>query len=337
MPRTPLSFFIFQRTPNYTIPAHNAPLAPDYVREVKADYAGMRARAKTNHPGIDGSFRKVHALDATPDERQAEYERRWQYGGLTFMGSYGDLMFEQEANDTVADFVRNKIREIVDDPDVAKALCPTNIIGGKRLCVDSNYFATFNRDNVTLVDVKAQPIEKITANGVRAHGRNFDVDALIIATGFDAMTGAITSVDIRGRRNANLQAQWADGPSSYLGLAMSDFPNLFTITGPGSPSVFTNMIPTIEQHVDWISDCLAYMAANKHTSIEAENEAQKAWWDHVQEVAAEGLKSTTDSWYLGANVSGKARVFMPYYGGFPDYCDKCEDVVAKGYDGFAFG
>ena len=329
--------FVFQRTPNYAIPAHNALLDPEKVKAIKADYPGMRERARNNHPGIDGDFRKDDALDATPEERKAEYARRWQNGGLTFMGAYGDLMLNKEANDTIANFVRDKIREIVNDPALAELLCPDNIIGGKRLCVDTNYFATYNRDNVSLIDVKERPIEAITAKGVRAHGRDFEVDALIIATGFDAMTGALTNIDIRGRDNASLQGRWADGPSSYLGLAMADFPNLFTITGPGSPSVFTNMIPTIEQHVDWVSDCLAYMTAHNYTSIEAEREAEKDWWDHVQEVAAEGLKSTTDSWYLGANVSGKARVFMPYYGGFPKYCAKCEEVVADGYTGFAFG
>ena len=327
--------FVFQRTPNYAVPAHNAPLDPEYVAEVKADYAGMRERARNNHPCIDGSFRKGHALDATPEERQAEYERRWQYGGLTFMGAYGDLLMTQAANDTAANFVRDKIRSIVHDPAVAELLCPTNIIGGKRLCIDINYYATYNRDNITLVDVKERPIEAITPTGVRAHGKDFEVDALVIATGFDAMTGALTSIDICGRDGAKLRERWANGPSSYLGLAMADFPNLFTITGPGSPSVFTNMIPSIEQHANWITDCIDYMRAREYTRIEPEPAAERAWWDHVQEVAAEGLKATTASWYLGANVSGKARVFMPYYGGFPKYCEKCDEVVAGGYEGFS--
>ena len=327
--------FVFQRTPNYAIPAHNAPLDPRYVKDFKANYARIRAEAKQTPPGIYGRFRQGKAMEVTPSERLAEYERRWADGGLAFMGSYGDLMFSQESNDTVADFVRAKIREIVEDPELAQTLCPDNIIGGKRLCVDTNYFATFNRDNVALIDVREQPIEAIFATGVRAHGRDFEVDALVIATGFDAMTGALTSIDIHGRNGDGLRERWAAGPSSYLGLAMADFPNLFTVTGPGSPSVFTNMIPTIEQHVDWIADCIAYMRAHDYIAIEAEPEAQATWWDHVQEVAAAGLKTTTDSWYLGANVEGKARVFMPYYGGFPDYCRKCEEVVAGGYAGFA--
>jgi cyclohexanone monooxygenase len=327
---------VFQRTPNYAVPAHNAPLAPDYVKEFKANYAEIRAQAKKTHPGIYGPFRTDSALDATPQERRAEYERRWARGGLTFMGAYGDLMQRREANDTAADFVRDRIRELVDDPTVAELLCPDNIIGGKRLCVDSDYFATYNRDNVHLIDVKQQPIEAITENAIRAHGREFAIDALVIATGFDAMTGALTAIDICGRGGASLRERWAGGPSSYLGLAMADFPNLFTVTGPGSPSVFTNMLPTIEQHVDWIADCLAYMRAHDYTAIEARPEAEKRWWNHHQEVARIGLKTTTDSWYLGANVAGKARVFMPYYGGFPDYCRTCEQVVADGYEGFEF-
>ncbi|MDP6517887.1 MAG: NAD(P)/FAD-dependent oxidoreductase [Alphaproteobacteria bacterium] len=328
--------FVFQRTPNYTIPARNAPLDPDRVKDIKANYGAMRARAKTSLVGIAGDYNLGSALEAAPEDRQAEYERRWLQGGVTFMGAYGDLMLEKDANETAANFVRGKIREVVEDPALAETLCPDNIIGGKRLCVDTDYFATYNRDNVTLIDVKGRPIEAITAGAVRAHGRDFEIDVLIIATGFDAMTGALNNIDIRGRGDACLRERWADGPSSYLGLAMADFPNLFTVTGPGSPSVFTNMIPSIEQHVDWITDCLGYMKARNYTAIEAEGDAEKGWWDHVQEVAAQGLKATTDSWYLGANVAGKPRVFMPYYGGFPAYCQKCEQVAADGYEGFAF-
>ena len=328
---------VFQRTPNYAIPAHNSSLDKEYENWVKDHYAEFRSQAKETPPGIYGRFRVGKALDATPAERQAEYEERWKAGGLAFMGAYGDLMLSKEANDTAAEFVRNKIREIVDDPQTAEILCPKNIIGGKRLCVDTNYYATFNKPNVHLIDVCDNPVEAITPTGVRAHGQVLEVDVLIFATGFDAMTGALTAVDIRGKHDASLRDRWSDGPISYLGLAMADFPNLFTVTGPGSPSVFTNMLPTIEQHVEWISNCLAWMKDRNYTAIEAEHEAEGAWWDHHQEVAKIGIKTTTDSWYLGANVHGKARVFMPYYGGFPDYCRKCEEVVADGYAGFAFG
>jgi cyclohexanone monooxygenase len=328
--------YVFQRTPNYAVPAHNAPLDEEHVREVKARYAALRASARTTFPGIHGSFRSESALEASDEERRAELERRWREGGLTFMGAYGDLLLNDEANALVAEFVRGKIREKVEDPRTAELLCPDNIIGGKRLCVDSGYYETFNRDNVTLVDIRSAPIEAITAGAVRAGGRDYPVDTLVIATGFDAMTGALMNVDIRGRDQTSLRERWAEGPSSYLGLAMADFPNLFTITGPGSPSVFTNMLPTIEQHVDWVADAIAHAYASGKTTIEARQDAEAKWWHHVQQVAAQGLKGSTLSWYLGSNVAGKARVFMPYYGGFPAYCAKCEQVVADGYEGFTF-
>jgi len=328
--------YVFQRTPNYSIPARNAPLKPELVKDVKARYAEFRAEAKKTPPGIHAVFNPGSVLDATPEARQAEFEARWKLGGLTFMGGYGDLMLTRQGNDVAANFVRDRIRGIVKDPAVAELLCPKNIIGGKRLCVDTDYYATYNRDNVTLTDVKEQPIEAITAKAVRAHGRDFEVDALVIATGFDAMTGALRNIDIRGLQGTSLRERWNDGPSSYLGLAMADFPNLFTITGPGSPSVFTNMLPTIEQHVEWVTDCIGYMQTRNYTSIEAQGAAERDWWNHVQDVAKVGLKSTTDSWYIGANVADKPRVFMPYLGGFPEYCRKCEQVVADGYAGFSF-
>lgn len=327
---------VFQRTPNYAIPARNGPLDPEYVASIKADYAALRARARTTHPAIDADFRRDLAVEATPAERAAAFERRWAIGGLTFLGCYGDLLLDKAANDSAADFVRDKIRATVKDPEVAEKLCPKNVIGAKRLCVDTDYYETYNRDNVTLVDVGDPPIEAIVPEGVRAHGRLFPADILVIATGFDAMTGALTRIDIRGRGDASLRDRWAAGPSSYLGLAMADFPNLFTVTGPGSPSVFTNMIVSIEQHVDWIADCLAHMRSHDRRTVEADPEAQALWWDHVQEVAHRGLKAAADSWYLGANVAGKARVFMPYHGGFPQYCRECEEVAAAGYRGFAF-
>jgi cation diffusion facilitator CzcD-associated flavoprotein CzcO len=327
---------VFQRTANYSIPARNAPLDLEYVKSVKARYAEFRAEAAKTPPGIHAVFNPGSVLEATPEEREAAYEERWQKGGLIFMGAFGDAMLSQRANDVPANFVRRKIREIVKDPKIADKLCPKNIIGAKRLCVDTGYYATFNRDNVALIDLKDQPFEEITANSVRVKGETVEVDALVIATGFDAMTGAIMNVDIRGRGGARLRERWAGGPSSYLGLAMADFPNLFTVTGPGSPSVFTNMLPTIEQHVNWIADCIGYMNTRNYRCIEATPDAERDWWEHVQEVGNVGLKGTTDSWYIGANVEGKARVFMPYLGGYPQYCERCEEIVADGYKGFAF-
>ena len=325
---------VFQRTANYSIPAHNAPLDKDYEAKIKARYKDFRAEAKKTGPGFHSVFETDSVLDATPEERERRYWERWQQGGLGFLGCFADHMMTQEGNDLAAKFVHDRIREIVKDPETAEILCPKNLIGAKRFCVDTNYYATFNRPNVALVDIRANPIERISANAVHAGGEAYEADILVMATGFDAMTGALTAVDIRGVGGASLRERWAEGPSSYLGLAMADFPNLFTVTGPGSPSVFTNMLPSIEQHVDWIADCIEYMEARNYRRIEADADAEEQWWDHVQEVGAVGLKATVDSWYIGANIEGKARGMMPYLGGFPQYCEKCDEVAAEGYAGF---
>ena len=326
---------VFQRTANYTIPAHNAPLDPDYVREVKAHYPAMRKRAKSTPPGIDFKINMASAI-ATPDaERQREFQERWDYGGLGFMASFSDLLLNDESNKTAAAFVRAKIREVVKDPELADRLSPRNVIGCKRLCVDTGYWATFNQPHVTLVDVSDTPIERITADGLRANGKDYTFDCLVLATGFDAMTGALLRIDIRGREGRSLQDKWTEGPKTYLGVAMAGFPNLFTITGPGSPSVLTNMLPSIEQHVEWIADCIEYVRSRGATLIEASRDAEEAWVGHVGETAGATLRSSCSSWYIGANIPGKPRVFMPYIGGFPAYIERCEAVVKAGYEGFA--
>jgi cyclohexanone monooxygenase len=326
--------YVFQRTPNYAVPAHNAPLAPDLVREIKADYAGFRARAKQTPTGNLFDIGGPSALAVSDEEREREYEARWAYGGLPFLAAYADLMFDADANQTVADFVRAKIRGIVHDPAVADLLTPKYVIGCKRLCVDTGYYESFNRDNVTLVDVSDTPIERIAPDGVSVDGQVYPVDAIVFATGFDAMTGAMLRIDIRGRAGEPLKAKWQDGPRTYLGLALAGFPNLFMITGPGSPSVISNMLPSIEQHVDWIADCLEYMRTHNLRRIEAQPDAEDAWVAHVNEVAGRSLRSTCNSWYVGANVPGKPRVYMPYIGGVPVYAAKCEQVAAGGYEGF---
>jgi cyclohexanone monooxygenase len=326
--------YVFQRTPNYAVPAHNAPLAPDLVREIKADYAGFRARAKQTPTGNLFDIGGPSALAVSDEEREREYEARWAYGGLPFLAAYADLMFDADANQTVADFVRAKIRGIVHDPAVADLLTPKYVIGCKRLCVDTGYYETFNRNNVTLVDVSDTPIERIAPDGVSVDGQVYPVDAIVFATGFDAMTGAMLRIDIRGRAGEPLKAKWQDGPRTYLGLALAGFPNLFMITGPGSPSVISNMLPSIEQHVDWIADCLEYMRTHNLRRIEAQPDAEDAWVAHVNEVAGRSLRSTCNSWYVGANVPGKPRVYMPYIGGVPVYAAKCEQVAAGGYEGF---
>jgi len=326
--------YVFQRTPNYAVPAHNAPLDPDHLKRVKADYPALRTRAKQTMTGIDFDYSDKKALETSPQDRRREYERRWDHGGLWFLGAYQDLLVSQEANETAAEFVRDKIREKVSNPEVARLLAPKHTIGCKRLCVDIGYYETFNRPNVTLIDVSAEPIEEITPRGVRARGAEYPVDAIIFATGFDAMTGALMRIDIRGRDGLSLQQKWSEGPRSYLGLAMAGFPNLFTITGPGSPSVLTNMLPTIEQHVEWIADLLAFMRARGLAVIEPDPGAEAEWVAHVGELAGRTLRYSCGSWYLGVNIAGKPRVFMPYIGGFPRYVERCNEIAAGGYQGF---
>jgi len=332
---------VFQRTPNFSVPAQNHPLDAETQRRIKAEYRRFREENKRMgagfgawHPWNEGS-----ALEETPEQRERRYQYHWELGGLLFLRAYGDLLVDAEANRTAAEFVRGKIRSIVRDPEVAEKLCPQDVddvVGCKRLCADSGYFETFNRDNVTLVDVRESPIEAITETGVMTHDETYALDCLVFATGFDAMTGALERIDIRGRGGRTLREKWSEGPRTYLGLAVAGFPNLFTITGPGSPSVLTNMLPSIEQHVDWIADAIEHLRARDLDSMEAERGAEEAWVEHVNEVADATLFPTCNSWYLGANVPGKPRVFMPCPG-FPEYVAKCEEVVANGYEGFTLG
>ena len=302
--------------------------------KIKASYPEMRARARKTMGGIDGRYNTGSAMDVSATERAAEFERRWQEGGLTFSAAYGDFLLNKASNDALVAFVHGKIRGIIKDKSTADKLCPDNIIGAKRLCVDTDYYETFNRDTVDLVDIRETPVTAITESGVQVADRTYEADIIVIATGFDAMTGALKDIDIHGVSGISLCDQWLEGPSTYLGLAMAGFPNLFTVTGPGSPSVLSNMLPTLEQHVEWITDCIAYLRENARRRIEALPDAEKAWWRHVQELGQVGLKHTIDSWYLGANIEGKPRVFMPYLGGCPAYFKKCEEVVANGYEGF---
>jgi cation diffusion facilitator CzcD-associated flavoprotein CzcO len=328
---------VFQRTANYSVPAYNRALAEEARAAIKQDYQAIRAmnRERDVAFGINWGPPGGLTFDSTKEERLEVYERYWKMGGLGFLSVFEDILLDQKANDEVSGFVRGKIRAVVDDPDTARLLSPDHVLGCKRPCVDTNYFQTYNRDNVELVDISGHPIDRITEKGLVTGGREFEFDCLVLATGFDAMTGALHSIDIRGRRGQTLVDKWSAGPITYLGLGTNGFPNFFTITGPGSPSVLTNMVASIEQHVDWISDCFDFMQRNDHATIEATREAEEAWVLHVNKIADETLYPTCNSWYLGANVPGKPRVFMPHIG-FPPYVEKCDEVVAAGYQGFDF-
>jgi cyclohexanone monooxygenase len=331
---------VFQRTPNFSIPARNRKVTPEETARVKARYDDLRKRQRADYIGLVGGIEPIEtnsrsALEATPEERLREYEYRWELGGLYYYTSYADLFSSQEANDTLAEFVRNKIRETVKDPKTAEILCPkTYPFGTKRLCADSGYYETFNRDNVTLVDIQAEPIETFTAKGPVVAGREYDLDAVVFATGFDAMTGALFSIDIRGRGGVVLKDKWAAGPYTYLGIMTAGFPNMFITTGPGSPSVLYNMIIGNEQHVDWIADSIAYLRRHGRRTIEPTAEAELEWVKHVNEVGEGTLFVKANSWYLGANVPGKPRVILPYLGGFTVYEQKCAEVAANDYAGF---
>jgi cation diffusion facilitator CzcD-associated flavoprotein CzcO len=328
---------VFQRTPNFSVPAHNGPLDPDAIAAWKADRAEYRRRQRASHGGfLSSDPNPQSALEVDDETRRRTFEERWARGGFAIGGAFSDVASNPAANATAAAFVADKIREIVKDPRTADILTPkTYPFGTKRLCVDTDYWTTFNRPNVTLVDAAATPIEAITPTGLRTTDRAFEFDVIVYAIGFDAMTGPLLRIDIRGRGGLALGDVWAEGPKSYLGLMIAGFPNLFTVTGPGSPSVLSNMIVSIEQHVDWISDCLAHLRDRQLGVIEATGPAQEAWVAHVNECAAATLFPQANSWYMGANIPGKPRVFMPYIAGVGIYRDKCDEVAASGYDGFA--
>jgi cyclohexanone monooxygenase len=327
---------VFQRTPNYSIPAHNRPFGAAELRAIKAGYAELRQRARVTGGGNYLDHGTKAALSVSEEERQREYERRWQIGGNGFVVCYSDLFFDLEANETAAEFVRRRIRETVRDPEVAERLTPRDHpIGSKRICVDTDYYATYNRDNVELVDVRADPIETFTETGLRTGSREFQFEAVVFATGYDAMTGPLLRLNIEGANGVRLADKWAAGPRTYLGLLSADFPNFFMLTGPGSPSVLASVIAAIEQHVDFTVELLERMRADHKTVVEAEREAEDAWVEHVNALAAQTIYPRANSWYLGTNVPGKPRVFMPYSGGLHNYRAECEGIAEAGYPGLA--
>ncbi len=324
---------VFQRTPNFSIPAWNGPLSDAAQGAWKACYADHRARAR--EVGSLYEFSDRTAVDTEPAERTREYEKRWSLGGVNFVHAFNDLMVNAESNDTIADFVRAKIASIVKDSGVAQLLSPRNHpLGTKRICVDTGYYETFNRANVQLVDLKQTPITQVSADAVHTSAGSFAVDAIVFATGYDALTGALARIDIRGVGGRSLRDKWADGPQTLLGLMSAGFPNLFMITGPGSPSVLVNMIVGIEQHVEWISRCLAHLRERGLTHIDAEPDAEQRWVAHVNAAADRTLFPRADSWFLGANIPGKPRVFMPYVAKIGVYRRECDAVADAGYAGF---
>lgn len=326
---------VFQRTPQYSIPARNAPLTDDRQLDVKSRYEEFReanfAMPQALGSEIPNYNDSVH--DASDEQRRKRLEGAWDRGGTLFLASFGDLLLDESANVYAQDFVREKIAEIVQDPKTASKLTPEHIIGCKRLVIDTDYFETFNRSNVHLVDVGSDPIQRITESGLSTLSKEFEFDVLVFATGFDAMTGSILRVDITGRDGLAIQEKWSEGPRTYLGLSVPGFPNMFTVSGPGSPSVLTNMIISIEQHVEWISDCIAWLDERQYVTIEATSEAEENWVDHVNTKADRTLFPSCNSWYLGANVPGKTRVFMPLLG-FPGYVRRCDQVAENNYEGF---
>lgn len=327
---------VFQRTAAFSMPSQNGPTDPAKVKAWFENRDKYHQRQRHSAFGLlmtEIAPRSAH--EVSDEERRRLYEERWARGGLGIVGTFYDLLTDEKANDTAAEFVREKIRSLVQSPEVAKKLTPYgHPIFTKRPCVDSGYFETFNRDNVTLVDLCAEPLERVTETGIRAGGKDYDFDILVLAIGFDAMTGALCNIDIRGRRGVSLKDQWADGPGTYLGLAVAGFPNMFLITGPGSPSVLGNMMSAIEENANWIADCITHMDERRLSAIEATREAQDQWVAEVNRAAEATLYPRARSWYMGDNVPGKKRVFLPYIGGYERYLDRCDEVASNGYAGF---
>ncbi|MFD1984318.1 flavin-containing monooxygenase [Mesorhizobium newzealandense] len=327
--------YVFQRTPNFSIPARNRPMDAEYENWWKSNYAERRAQARTMPAGILCDLGDKSALAVAPEQRLQEYERRWAAGGTAFTAAYSDLLRNGQSNETAAQFVREKIRRVVEDPQVAELLTPVDHpIGAKRICADTKYFETFNRENVTLVDLRANSIREISSNGITVGSEFYELDTLVLATGFDAMTGALNKIDIVGRQGLTLKEKWRDGPNTFLGLMSAGFPNLFIVTGPGSPSVLTNVIVAIEDNVEWIAECIAHLVDVDADYIEATASGEETWMEQVRQAAEGTLYTQAKSWYLGVNIPGKPAVFMPYVGGVPAYQRVCQEVAADGYKGF---
>jgi cyclohexanone monooxygenase len=328
---------VFQRTPNYATPIGNGAMDPELERHVKANYAAIRERSRNHFLGVPYDLVQPSAMAVNSEQRREVYEQRWAQGGFRlFFDAFADLVFDEAANHTAAEFIREKIRQRVTDPQVAATLAPTDYpYATKRPPLETNYYETFNRDNVTLVDLRSTPIERVTQTGIRTSDADRELDDIVLATGFDAMTGPLLRLNLRGRDGLPLLERWTHGPRTYLGLMVHGFPNLFLITGPQSPSVLYNMPLAIEDHVDWIADCITHLRQRGSGWIEPTADAEAGWVAETAELAGATLLPRTDSWYMGANVPGKPRVCMVYLGGAPAYRQICAEVVSKNYAGFA--
>ncbi|AKK27805.1 cyclohexanone monooxygenase [Mycobacterium sp. EPa45] len=327
--------YVFQRTPNYSVPAGNRPLTADEVADIKANYTERRRMSWRSGGGSPHVAHPKLTMEATPEERRTAFEKRWELGGVLFSKTFADQMISLEANEEARKFYEEKVRAVIDDPGVADLLIPTDHpIGTKRICTDSNYFQTFNRPNVTLISVRDTPIESIDETGIATAETHFDIDALVLATGFDAMTGALAKIDIVGRSGQRLTDDWADGPRTYLGLGTDGFPNLLLVSGPGAPAVLANMVLHAEAHINWIADAIEYLDDCGYDAIEPTAEAVESWIAECAQRAEATLFTKANSWYMGANVPGKPRGFMLFIGGFGTYLDICNEVADAGYKGF---
>jgi len=328
---------VFQRTPNFSLPAGHKRYTDEEVAKLKATYSERRVEVRDSPTGNVYDPNPMSALEDTPENRRRNFVRRQSNGAFAIMFAYNDLLTSMEANSFFTEFLQDEIRNKVNDPAVAEDLVPTGYpAGSKRMCVDGGYYETFNRSNVRLVNVKKTPIEEFTETGILVGDENIELDVVIYATGFDAMTGAMNKIDIRGRNGLALQEKWADGPRAYIGLMISDFPNMFMIAGPGSPSVLGNVIHSAEQHVNWFSTAIEHMRVEGHDTMEPTEQAENDWLEHVAQVADSTVYTKTNSWYLGSNIPGKPRVFMAYLGGTNAFRKICDEIAAEGYRGFEF-
>ncbi len=328
---------VFQRTANYSVPARNHDLTDDMRRELEENYEEMRRLVLASPIGMPFEIPQKSALEVSDEERKETLDRLWEIGSFRFMfTSYNDIVLDLKANATVAGYIEAKIRDTVSDPAKADVLCEFNHpVGTKRPPIDTNYYETFNRDNVSIVSIRTNPIRAATADGLTLdNGDHYKLDSIVFATGFDTVTGTLNKLNLRGKSGVALADKWRDGPRAYLGLCTAGFPNLFMITGPGSPGILTNFPGCIEQNVDWIVDVIKRMRDTDATEIEASEEAETQWVQDITDVANTTLMTTVDSWYMNTNLPGKPRVFSAYFCGMNTYSEICADIASNGYRGF---